>query len=157
MDETKKLLLEHMQGEHAHDSFDEAVKDFPEKLINAKPANVPYSFWYMIEHMRIAQKDILDYAKGENYVELKWPEEYWPKKDATKKEWDKSVSDFKRDREELKKVLQDRDIFEPFKEDHNLLREFILTTQHTAYHIGEFIMARQIMGAWKTKLSYMQK
>ena len=74
-------LLNYLEGRHTHASLAEIVKDFPEKLMNEKPAGLPYSFWQMLEHIRISQFDMIDFIRNPNYKELEWPKDYWPADD----------------------------------------------------------------------------
>lgn len=141
-------------GEQAHMGIAAAVKDFPEGMINARPPRVEYTFWHLIEHLRITQLDILKYLKEADYQELEWPREYWPAPEATtdKTGWDASVAAFERDLAEVIAIVSDpaTDLFAgvPSNPQHNVLREALIVADHNAYHIGELGILRQVMNAW---------
>lgn len=147
-------LLALLRGGAAHMPFAEAVADFPEAQINARPANVAYTFWHLVEHLRLTQADILDYMTNVDYVEPEWPREYWPPQDAlaTKAEWDASVAAFERDLAAICALAGDEetDLFAtvPSNGQHTLLREVLLVADHNAYHVGELEILRQGANAW---------
>jgi hypothetical protein len=157
--EAKTRLVPSLLGKGAHLSFDDAVRDFPENLINAKPEHVPYSFWHQIEHIRIAQRDILEYIIGEDYTPSSWPDEYWPAQDATTDlaGFKESVRQVQEDRQRLIDLIQDPDCDVLAPVDHmegrSVFREALLVIDHTAYHVGEFLVGRQVMGAWESALT----
>jgi hypothetical protein len=97
----RKLLLDLLQGGSAHMGFEAAVAGFPPGYINKKPPHVPYTFWHLLEHMRIAQRDILEFIQNPHYVSPNWPDEYWPPKDqkAGKLEWEKTITERSKGRE----------------------------------------------------------
>lgn len=153
-DVLRKRLLELLEHRHAHMPFQEAVADFPERHINTKPPNVPYSFWQLVEHMRITQWDILDFIRNPQYRYLTWPDDYWPPRDRVvdKGAWTDTLQSFSSDLEELKQIVRDpatdfsRTI--PWGEGQDLLREILVVADHNAYHIGELAILRQVVGAW---------
>ena len=134
--------------------FEEAVMDFPIKYINTFPPNVTYSFWHLLEHIRITQWDILDFSKNSDYKYIKWPDDYWPAKraKASKKDWDKTLRLIKSDLDKMIQLIKDQknDLYKPFPwgEGQNLFREAILIANHNAYHIGEFAILRQVLNLW---------
>ena len=137
----------------AHMSFDEAVGKFPLSAINTTMPNVSYSFWHLLEHMRISLQDMLDWMKGDTYTWLKWPDQYWPEKGkkATKKEWDASLSGFRKNLSRMIHLAQNADLYETAKHSegkHTILRCLLLKADHNAYHIGEFAIGRQVMDLW---------
>ena len=140
---------------NAHASLDDALENIPVKIRGAVPDKLPYSIWQLVEHIRLAQWDILDFSRNPNYVPLKWPEDYWTKKKAPKDtaEWDKSIKQIKKDRNEFIKLLEDEeaDLYTPFLhgDGQNLLREALLIADHNSNHIGEIIVIRRLLGAWK--------
>lgn len=152
--ELRTWLVKFLQGNQAYMSFDNAVAKFPTKHINTKAPNVNYTFWHILEHIRITQWDILDFSTNPNYKYIKWPDDYWPKQDAkaTKKDWDKTIKAIKSDLNEMIKLVQnpENDLYKPFAwgEGQHLLREAIMVAEHNAYHIGEFAVLRQVVGAW---------
>lgn len=155
MEDSLRQIITNFLGEkEAHASLREAVKDFPLDLINAQPPNVPYTFWHLLEHIRIAQWDILEYIKNPKHQSPDWPEGYWPKKSAKTDEagWQKTLDQYEKDRKELVKIVSDpkTDALKevPHMQGNTILREAILVIDHSAYHIGEFSILRQVMNAW---------
>lgn len=150
----RKHLINLLKGNLVHMPFDEAVSDFPVEFINVKPPNVPYTFWHLVEHLRITQWDILDFCRNPNYVYIKWPDDYWPKQyeKATEKDWEKSVKDFQGDFEEFLAIVKNpkNDLFKAFAwgEGQTLLREALLVADHNAYHVGELAILRQVTSSW---------
>ena len=155
----RQQLVQLLSGRNAHMSFEDAVNEFPMELINTQPPNVPYTFWHLIEHLRIAQWDILDFIKNPNYIAPDWPTGYWPETDssATPEGWTNSVSQFLRDRKELVELVQNPniDLFSDLEHapGYTVLREIIVVADHNAYHIGELGILRQVMSAWPQKES----
>ncbi len=155
--ELKKQLKALLVGGQAHAKLDDAVKDMPFELQGRVPDGLPYSPWQLLEHIRLAQKDILEFSDNAdgNYRPMKWPDDYWPK-DAVppnSKAWNNSVAELKKDRHAFEKLLKEGDLIEPFAwgEGQNLLREALLIADHESYHTGELVMARRLLGAWKPK------
>jgi len=150
----RKQLLALLAGEGAHMTFAEAVADFPDGAINRRPPNVPYSPWQLLEHIRLTQLDILEYVVNPNYVEGSWPDDYWPAADATAtpKQFAETIRGYLADRQALADLVADRtrDLFAviPDSPGHTLLREIRIVADHTAYHVGEFAILRQVMGTW---------
>jgi hypothetical protein len=141
--------------QQAHMGFDGAVAGFPEAAINARPPNGPYSFWHLVEHLRIAQHDILDYCVNPQYAPLKWPDDYWPAPNAETDAagWEATIAAFRADRAALVALAldpaHDLNAQIPHGEPgHTLLRELLLAADHNAYHTGEFAILRQVMGLW---------
>jgi len=138
----------------AHADFDKAVKDFPASLRGRTVQNLPYSAWQLLEHLRVAQHDILDFSTNPKYVEKKWPDDYWPKDAAPPDEaaWDKSVAAFRRDRRKLQKLTEDRAVTLTKKIPHGdgqtYLREILLVLDHNAYHVAEIVVLRRLLDAW---------
>jgi len=136
-------------------SLGDAVKGFPLKDMNVRPPNVPYTFWHLLEHIRIAQWDIIDFIKNPDYEELEWPAGYWPAKNAkaTKKEWDETIAGYQSDLKEMialvKNPRTDLHAKIPHGDGQTILREAILIVDHNAYHIGEFAILRQVVNNWK--------
>jgi hypothetical protein len=153
--ELRKQLVALLKGGQAYMPFDHAVGSFPMDHINTPVPEVDYTFWHLLEHLRIAQKDILDYIRDEDYVELKWPEEYWPAKDTTTDEsgWNRTLQQFRDDQTALIGIVQDVNVDLtaplPHAPQHNILREILVVADHNAYHTGEFAILRGIMGLWQ--------
>lgn len=150
-----RVLLE---GGQAHATFDDAVTGFPESLRGVVPEGLPYSAWQILEHLRIAQCDILDFSRNRDgsYRELAWPEAYWPTSamPPSRDAWEQSITQIRQDRSAFEKLLADADdaaLVTPFAwgEGQSLLREAMLIADHAAYHVGEIIVMRRLLGAWK--------
>lgn len=150
----RKNMLALLTGEYARMSFEDAVAEFPMRRINENFPNADYTPWDLLEHIRIAQEDILDYIKNPKYKERAWPSDYWPPKGkkASPADWKKTISDFKRDFKELRDMVKDpkTDLYEeiPWGTGQTILREIVLVANHNAFHLGEFAMMRQVMGTW---------
>ena len=150
----KALIHEIFTEESGHMSLDDAVAAFPVDRINAKPPNVAYSFWHILEHIRIAQTDLLEYVRNSKHVSPRWPEGYWPAPDATTDApgWKKTIAAIKKDLRRLDELLTDPkvDIFAPvaFANGKSVLRCTFLVLDHNAYHLGEFAILRQVMQLW---------
>lgn len=150
----REELLALIDGRGAHLPFDAAVADFPDDAINRLPPHVPYTPWHLLEHLRITQRDILDYIRSRAYLPPSWPEDYWPASDATAtpEQFALTVEDFKTDRTALRELVADAttDLLStiPNTPGHSILRQVRLVGDHNAYHIGEFAILRQVMGTW---------
>ena len=153
-DDLRAQLLALLEGHGARMSFDDAVAAFPAEAINAFPPNVSYTPWQLLEHLRITQWDILDYIVNPAYVELRWPDEYWPAPDATAtaEQFAATVDGFRTDNAALRALVADprTDLLAviPNTPGHTILREVRVIGDHNAYHIGEFAILRQVMGTW---------
>ena len=140
----------------ANAGFDKAVDGLAPELRGRRPDRLPYSAWRLLEHLRLSQRDILDFCRDPKYVEAHWPDDYWPKTDAppTPTAWDDSVAGFRRDREALQKLVADPkvDLFAkiPHGSGQTYLREAILLIDHNANHVGQLIVVRRLLGAWAT-------
>jgi hypothetical protein len=148
----RKHLIELLDGGSAHIRFADVVKDFPVDHAGIRPPGAPHSAWELLEHIRIAQHDILCFSEDpEKYVELKWPEDYWPSSPApaSADEWNSSVAAIQKDAAALLKLVNDpaRDLFEPFPwgSGQTLLREALLVADHNAYHLGQLLLVRQMI------------
>jgi DinB superfamily len=150
----RKQLVTVYDWHDAHADFDAAVANLPAKYRGKVPAGLPYSPWQLLEHLRLAQRDILDFCVAEEYEKKKWPDDYWPTKPAppSAKAWDKSVAAFKKDRATFRKMIADSkvNLFATVPHGkHTYLREVLLAADHNAYHIGQLVYARRVLGAWK--------
>ena len=158
MDRKDKIVREHLlallNGGNAHMALDEAVRDFPEEKMNMAFPNGAYSSWQLLEHMRRSQADILEFIASPSYKEKEWPRDYWPSKGrkCTKKEWNKTISEIKKDTKKLESLIKDpkTDLYlkVPNGTGQKFIREILLVADHNAYHIGEFAIMRQVMGTW---------
>jgi DinB superfamily len=153
-DALRQQLLELLRGGNAHAGFDAAVADFPVQFRGKKPKGAEHSAWQLLEHLRIAQWDILEFSRDAKHVSPKWPDGYWPKADAppSAAAWSNSVRRFRADLKAMAKLVadKDRDLFAliPHGEGQTLLREALLLADHNAYHIGQLILLRRLLGAW---------
>ena len=139
---------------NAHVSFNDAVKNIPFEDLGKTPEGLPYSIWQITEHIRITQKDILDFSAYTNYNELNWPNDYWPKEAAPENEdaWTDSVKAINDDLNEFIELLKSaEDIYKRFVygDGQSLLREALVIADHTSYHTGEIIVIRRSLGNWK--------
>jgi uncharacterized damage-inducible protein DinB len=152
-DALRALLSKLLDWEDAHIAFDAAVDEIPPESRGARPVGVPHSPWQLLEHLRICQHDILEFCRNPSYVELKF-EDYWPSTVAppTAAAWDESVADFRRDRHALKKLASDPsvDLFAsiPHGAGQTYLRELVLVADHNAYHVGQLVLLRRLLGVW---------
>ena len=150
----RRELVRLLEGLDARMTFDEAVADFPDEAINDRAPNVSYTPWHILEHLRITQRDILDWVRQEGYVELDWPADYWPAEDAIadRQQFDKTIAGFREDNAALRAIVSDpaTDVLAPIPgtPGHTVLREARVAADHNAYHIGEFAILRQVMGTW---------
>ena len=150
----RENLLALLTGERARMTFEDVMRGFPIDKINDNFPNADYTPWDLLEHIKIAQEDILDFIKNPNYKERKWPEDYWPKKGrkATATDWEESINNFKRDFKELGDMVKNpkTDVFEEIQcgEGQIFLREIVTVSNHNAFHLGEFAIMRQAMGTW---------
>lgn len=156
---TEKALREQvvslLTSSHAHVTFDAAIKGLPVELRGKRPRNAAHSPWEIIEHLRIAQWDILEFSRDAKHVSPDWPSGYWPKKPAPPddKSWDKTVRAFRRDLKAMSDLVSDEstklDARIPHGDGQTILREALLLADHNAYHIGELVLVRRLLGAWK--------
>lgn len=150
----KRELIALLRGGHAHVSFSAAVEDLPLKVVGAKPPGLPYSIWQLVEHIRIAQADILEFCRTPGYVSPKWPDDYWPVEAAPAhvSGWEKSLEEIHQDLDSFIALISDpaADMFTPFAhgQGQNLFREALLIADHTSYHTGEILVIRRLLDRW---------
>jgi hypothetical protein len=148
-------LVELLEGGHAHITFDAAVKNWPAKLRGIRPKGAAHSAWEILEHLRLAQWDILEFTRNPKHVSPEWPSGYWPKSPAppSAKAWDKTIQSFRADLRSMIKLVQNKktDLFAPLPHGsgQTVLREALLLADHNAYHLGELLLLRRLLGAWK--------
>lgn len=148
-------LVDLLTKSNAHMTFAEAVADFPPEHYNTRPPQTPYTFWHLLEHIRLAQRDILDFIRNPDYQERNWPEDYWPPQNelADSRAWEKTISAFYAELDEIVAIISDPQIDLagelPYAPGYTYLREFLLVADHNAYHLGEFAILRGILGLWK--------
>ncbi len=150
----REELRAHLQGGNAHMTFDEAVANFPREQMNTKPPNVAYTPWHLLEHIRMAQWDILEFIRNSQYVSPPWPEGYWPVESVQVDEvaWEKTLVSFRADLQSLLVMVSDPkvNLYTPIPHGNgqNILREILVVADHNAYHISEFATFRQVMETW---------
>ncbi len=149
----RKHLAELLTGAHAHVDFDDAVADLPPALRGAKPEGAPHTPWQLLEHLRLAQSDILEFSRDPKHVSPKWPEGYWPQSEAPPDDraWDGSVESFRRDLQAMRALVAEADLYTPFPwgKGQTLLREALMLADHNSYHLGQLVLTRKMLGAWK--------
>ncbi|HEX6630001.1 MAG TPA: DinB family protein, partial [Gemmatimonadaceae bacterium] len=153
-DALREQLARLLDWQGAHATFDQAVDGLPPALRGTAPAGVPYSPWQLLEHLRLTQRDILDFSRDPAYVEPTWPDDYWPAGAAPPDDaaWAASIDAFRADRAALQALARDpaADLFAPIPhgDGQTLLRELVLVADHNAYHVGELVLVRRLLGAW---------
>lgn len=154
--ELRSQLIGMLQGGNAHVNLASALKDFPAALYGAKPQGSPHSAWELLEHMRIALHDLLDFSTNPEYLEPNWPDDYWPDSASPPSEeaWRRSARAVKKDLKAFEDLVRDpnSNLYAeiPWGKNHQtLLREVLLAGDHNSYHIGELVLLRRMLGAWK--------
>jgi len=158
-DPNSKRLREHLlyllNGGGAHARFDDIVKDMPEKLRGVKPDGLPHSAWMLLEHLRLAQWDILEFSRNSKYKAPEWPKDYWPKTEAppSAAAWNKSIQQFRKYLKTMQYLVAypktDLCAPIPWGDGQTILREALLAADHNAYHLGQFVDLRRLLGDWK--------
>ena len=153
-----KALRQHvlylLRGGGAHLDFEKAIADLPANLRGAKPGGVPFTPWTLLEHLRIAQWDILEFSRDAKHVSPDWPRGYWPEGDAPPGEaaWEKSLAAFRAGLKAMEKLVANpkTDLYAkiPHGDGQTILREALLVADHNAYHIGQLVLLRRLLGAW---------
>jgi DinB family protein len=147
----RDYLVNLLDSEEAHTGFDAAVAGVPAKARGRVPKGLPYSAWQLLEHIRLAQRDILDYCRNKNYVGMNWPDDYWPKSPTppSAAAWAASVRGYRSDRDKFVSLIADPnvDLFGavPSNKKHTLLREVLLAADHLAYHLGQLMYVRRLV------------
>jgi len=150
----REQVLELLRGGSAHLDFNKAVAGLPAKLRGAKPAGQPHTPWRLVEHMRIAQWDILEFCRDPKHVSPKWPDGYWPPDPAPPdgQAWTRTLRSFRADLKAMQKLVADpaADLLAPIPggQGQTLLREAMLVADHNAYHLGQLVIIRRLLGAW---------
>jgi hypothetical protein len=157
--EHDKILRDHLvsllEGGDAHATFEAAVKDVPVAIRGIRPEGLPHSAWELLDHLRITLWDILEFSRDPKHVSPDWPKGYWPTSPAPPddKAWDKSVATFQADMQTMIKLVNDpsTDLYAriPHGDGQTILREALLVADHNAYHVGQLILVRSQLGAWK--------
>jgi len=151
----REQLAELLRGKSAHLSFEDAIEGMPAKMRGVRPEGVPHTVWRLVEHMRIAQWDILEFSKDGRHKSPKWPEGYWPESDAPRdaKEWSDAVKQFKADLKKMIRMVEDKnvDLLTPIPggQGQTVFREAMLVADHNSYHIGQIVIVRRALGVWE--------
>jgi hypothetical protein len=154
-DPVREQIANLLRGGQAHVSLDDAVRDFPEKLRGVKPRGSPHTAWQILEHLRIAQWDILEFSRNPRHVSPKWPDGYWPKTGKPRNDaaWKKSIAAIKKDLAAMQRLVVNpkTDLVAkiPHGTGQNILREALLIADHNAYHIGQLVLLRRLTGSWQ--------
>ena len=147
-------VLELLRAEGAHASFEDVVADWPEDLRGVRMSGLPYTAWQILEHMRIAQWDIIEFSRKPKHVSPEYPDGYWPSEEepGSAEDWETSARTFTADLGQMKALVEDEslDLFKPFAHGsgQTLLREALLVADHNAYHLGQLVVLRRLLGAW---------
>jgi hypothetical protein len=153
--ELRRHVVNLLKGGDAHADFDAAVKDLPAKVRGKRPEGAEHSPWEVLEHLRIAQWDILEFSRNPKHKSPEFPKGYWPPAAAPpdEKAWDKSAESFRKDLQALCGVVENEstDLFAkiPHGDGQTILRQALLAADHNAYHLGEMLLLRRMLGAWK--------
>jgi hypothetical protein len=148
-------LVALLRGGNAHMPFDEVIADWPAELRGAKPAGQPFTPWRLLEHLRIAQWDILEFSRNPKHISPDFPSGYWPREDAppSADAWDGSIEQFRTDRAALEALATDPavDLFAriPHGDGQTILREILVAADHNAYHLAQLVLLRRLLGAWE--------
>ena len=150
----RTMLRKILAWQDAHATFDAAIDGIPPKLRGVQPEGLPYSAWQLLEHLRIAQEDILEFCVNADYQERKWPDTYWPSSAAPHSDtaWNESIARYRKDRDTLERLAMDPtiDLFAkiPHGSGQTYLRELLLVADHNAYHVGQLVAVRRLLGIW---------
>jgi hypothetical protein len=153
----REQLVDLLGVGHAHVAFKDAIADWPPELRGAKPPGQPFTPWRLLEHIRISQWDIVEFSKSPRHVSPEWPAGYWPESDAPPDAagWDRSVAQVERDLRAMQRLVRDpaTDLFAriPHGTGQTVLREALVLADHNAYHVGQLVLLRRLLGAWKDR------
>jgi hypothetical protein len=151
MDATREQLINLLGGKGAHIEFEKGVADFPAELRGKRLRYAPHTAWQLLEHMRIAQWDILEFSRNPKHVSPKWPDGYWPSTAAPPDDqaWDKSIRQYRKDLAAMKKYVANpkRSLSSkiPHGDGQTLLREVLLLADHSSYHLGQLVFLRRML------------
>ncbi|MFN2637069.1 MAG: DinB family protein [Gemmatimonadaceae bacterium] len=157
MAETEKwrsIVASSLDWEQAHASLDSAVKGLPPAMRGKRPENFPHSVWELVEHIRLTQRDLLEFCQNPQYEELKWPDDYWPSAPEPPSEnaWKETLAGIRRDRTAFAQFATETDVDLTSKIPHGTgqtyLRTILVAVDHTSYHVGQIVAVRRLIGAW---------
>ncbi|HEX5323542.1 MAG TPA: DinB family protein [Capsulimonadaceae bacterium] len=154
MQSLRDHVVANLRGGQAYDTFESITCEFKPQERGVVPAGAGHSAWQILEHIRISQRDILDFSRNENgdYKEKKWPDEYWPKEaaPADPAAWDRSIKAYQTNLADFEALVTDpkRDLFAPFPwgDGQTLLREALMADDHAGYHLGQLVMVKRLLG-----------
>lgn len=150
----RDLLIEQLDGRNAHVDFNQAVQGVPWRQAGIKIERAPHTIWELVEHIRITQDDILEFCRNENYEEIDWPDDYWPSSNSaeSRSAWRSSTAAVQKGFEEMKEIVLnptlDLQTPLPHGDGQTLFREAMLFVDHGAYHIGQIVQVRRMLGNW---------
>jgi DinB superfamily len=150
----RKQLIDLLKGGNAHAKFDDVIAGLPPKLRGQKPPRLPHSPWMLLDHLRIAQWDILEFSRNKKHVSPDWPKGYWPRTAAppSTAAWNASIKNFRKDLKALQDLVAnpktDLHARIPWGDGQTVLRQALLAADHTAYHLAQLVDARRVLGAW---------
>jgi DinB superfamily len=153
----RQHLVDLLRGGHAHVTFEKAIAGLPARLRGARHPQCPFTPWRLLEHLRIAQWDILEFSRDAKHVSPDWPDGYWPAGDgpAADGAWKRSVAGFRRTLSEMQALVKNpkTNLYAriPHGQGQTILREAMLVADHNSYHLGQFVLLRRLLGAWKDK------
>lgn len=154
-DVARQVIAGAIDWEQAHVGFDRAVADVPVGARGRRPAGYPHSLWELVEHIRLGQADIVEFMENPSYTALDWPAGYWPDAPApaTDEAWDETLAAVKRDRESLRAIATrpslDLTATIPWGGERTYLRTILVAADHTAYHVGQIVAVRRLLGVWE--------
>src|SRR5688500_14476638 len=150
----REQLRRILAWQDAHVGFEKSVEGLAAKHRGVRVDGFPHSAWEIVEHLRFTQRDILDFCRDPSYAEPKWPDDYWPPSAEPPSDaaWDQSIAAFREDRAALEELATDQsiDLFAkiPHGSGQTYIREILLVADHNAYHLGQLVVVRRILGAW---------
>ena len=153
-DPLRRQVSSLLDWQDAHAAFEKVLEGIPAKLRGVAPDRLPYTPWQLLEHLRLTQRDILEFCRNPRYTEPEWPGDYWPKTAAppSARAWQESITGFLADRDAMKRLALDAsvDLFGPIPHGsgQTILRELLLLADHNAYHLGELVVVRRCLGIW---------
>lgn len=151
----RRALARLLDWDEAHAGFDAAIENLPAAQRGTQPTGLPYSPWQLVEHIRLGQRDILEFCQDPGYRHRTWPDDYWPESASPPgpDAWEASVAGVRRDRQALQALANDPSVdllaTIPHGTGQTYLRELLLVADHTAYHVGQIIALRRLLGNWK--------
>ena len=150
----RRHLVDLLESQHAHVTFERAIDGLPSEARGQQAAQTPYTIWEILEHMRICQRDILEFSRNAEHVSPEWPSGYWPASLRPEGDagWENSLQTFRSDLETMKQLVSDpeQDLFTaiPHGDGQTILREVLLLADHNAYHVGQIVLIRKVLGLW---------